>query len=84
MEYISECHSFEDMWQSRDPLFRALLVDALTMMTLVEEDNLASRLRELQTQYMNALKKQEGLALADYLDVELLCQCMDELCDHLG
>lgn len=84
LEYIGGFHSFEEMWQRRDPLFRALLVDSLTMMTLMQEDKLASRLRELQTQYMNALKQQKGLVLAEHLDMDLLTWCLDELSRRCG
>ncbi len=84
LEYIGQFHSYEELWQSRDPLVRPLLVDILAMMTLVQADRLASQLRELQTQYMNALKQQKGLVLAEHLDVDLLCQCLNALCDHFG
>ncbi len=80
LNYLHQYHSFEELWESRDPLFRALLVDTLTMMTLIREEALAAALRQLQSQYMAALKKREGLVLADHLDMKALNGCFDVLC----
>ncbi len=82
LTYIQALHTFEELMQSRNPLFRALLVDALAMMQLAGEDVLVKRLHTLQTQYMNALKQRQSLILAEHLDVTSLETCLNSLCMH--
>ncbi len=79
LDHVSQYHTFEELCNSRDPLFRALLVDTLTMMRVAREERLAEDLFALQTQYMNALRKQEGLVLAEHLDLGLMERCFAAL-----
>lgn len=62
-----------------NPLFRALLLDGITMMELLGNKALQAKLTALQRGFLTALRSQESeLRLADHLSIEELDSALDE------
>ena len=56
-----------------NPLFRALLLDGITMLALLGEDQLVADLTTVQTALLSALRSDSSqLRLADYLDMDII------------
>ena len=66
------------------PLFRALLVDALTMTEIIDEEAIHEKLKILQGQFMAAVKLNEPLRLDTILDMSLLNSTIDDYTDIIG
>ena len=67
-----------------NPLFRALLVDALTMTVIIGEESIHEKLKILQGQFMAAIKLNEPLRLDTILDMSLLNSSLDDYTDIIG
>jgi len=76
---MSEVQSAEALHESMNQLFRPLLLDGLTMMQLLEEEQLVLMLRDIQNRYLEQLRKNQPLRLADYMD----CAMIDKAIDHI-
>ncbi len=75
--YASKRHSAEELRESRNPLFRPLLVDMLAMMQIMEDEKMIKILQKLQKQYIEAINKKQDLLLAEELDLQLLRQAVE-------
>lgn len=64
--------------RAMETLFRPILLDGVTMLELLEEERLASSLRTIRTQFMEAVKKNCTAVLASQLDMPLLAASIDE------
>ena len=77
--FMDEVQSVDVLRESMNQLFRPLLLDGLTMMQLLEEEQLVLMLRDVQNRYLEQLRKNQPLRLADYMD----CAKIDKAIDHI-
>lgn len=68
----------EELRHARDPLFRALLLDGVTMLELLGEESLCGELRALQGQLMAALKVREDIPAGGILDTDRLRRAVED------
>ena len=59
-------------------LFRAILLDGLTMIELCAETALAEKLRIVQSEFMTAVKKNTTVILSEGISVDLLVEAIEE------
>ena len=62
---------------NRESLFRAVLLDGLTMLELIGETKLWKRLKSIQKDFLDALRENRPLILADCISVKDLSQAID-------
>lgn len=64
----------------RNPLFRPLLLDGITMLNLLGKTALAERFMEVQRQFLGALRQESSacIILADYISVDALTAAAEE------
>ena len=61
-----------------NPLFRAILLDGITMLELCAETALAEKLRIVQSKFMTAAKKSTEVILSEEISVDLLVEAIEE------
>lgn len=61
-----------DIQSSMNTLFRAILLDGITMLDLIGETQISQKLKTVQGQLMDAVKENKPLRLDQRLDMELL------------
>lgn len=66
-----------DLRDARESLFRAVLLDGLTMLELIGETKLWKRLKSIQKDFLDALRENRPLILADCISVKDLSQAID-------
>lgn len=64
--------------EARDRLFRPILLDGVTMLELLGEEQVAAALRTVRAQLMEALRENRPAVLARRLDMALLTSAMTE------
>ncbi|MGN0506364.1 MAG: hypothetical protein ACI4FZ_07365 [Lachnospiraceae bacterium] len=69
----------QSLQEARDRLFRPLLVDSLAMMRLLGQQELVLCLESLQTSFLNTVKKNQPVVLADEFD----CFKFDEVIERI-
>ena len=70
--FACENHAPEDYKRALDTLFRPLLLDGISMLELVKENDLAETLRELQGELMGFMRGDRTVCLSDVLDIQKL------------
>ncbi len=70
--FCSQERSPMDIRASMDTLFRAILLDGITMLDLIGEAQISQKLKIVQGQLMNAVKENKPLRLDQCLDMGLL------------
>ena len=73
-EFVQRETEPQELGQAMNRLFRPLLVDALAMMELLEEKELAENLKLLQEDFLKAVRKKETVRLCEEFD----CGRLDE------
>ena len=69
----------QELRESMNTLFRAALLDLVTMFILIEEDKLMKRTIRLQRQFINLIKKgKDSLVLEEEMDVDSLVDVLNE------
>ena len=66
-----------DLREARESLFRAVLLDGLTMLELIGETELWKRLKSIQKDFLDALRENQPLILTDWISVKDLSQAID-------
>ena len=79
--FCSQERSPMDIRSSMNTLFRAILLDGITMLDLIGETQIRQKLKIVQGQLMNAVKKNKPLQLDQYLDMALLNSAISEYID---
>ena len=72
VDFCSQEKTAIDIRFSMNTLFRAILLDGITMRDLIGETQIIQKLKTVQGQFMNAVKENKPLQLNQYLDVPLL------------
>ena len=71
---------------SMNTLFRAILLDGITMLDLIGETQISQKLKIVQGQFMNAVKENKPQQLDQCLDMALLnsaiAEYMNLICIH--
>lgn len=70
--FISSEKSIADLKDSKVNIFEALLLDLVSMLEIIAQNNLAERIIEIRKQYQNAMEMNKRLRLSDYLPVKEL------------
>lgn len=71
--------SKNELRESMNTLFRAALLDLVTMFLLIEEDKLMKRTKKLQKEYINVVKKgKESLVLEKEMNISGLVDVLNE------
>lgn len=66
-----------DLRAARESLFRAILLDGITMLELIGETQLLKRLKAIQKDFLDALRENQPLVLADRISVNDLGEAID-------
>lgn len=84
--FCSQEKSSMDIRLSMNTLFRAILLDAITMLDLIGETQISQKLKIVQGQFMNAVKENKPMQLDQCLDIALLNSAITEymnlICVH--
>lgn len=62
--------------EARDTLFRPILLDGVTMLELLGEEQTATPLRTVRAQFLRIIRENRPAVLAEELDMRLLCAAM--------
>ena len=85
-DFCSKERSSMAIRSSMNTLFRAILLDGITMLDLIGETQISQKLKIVQGQFMNAVKENKPLQLDQYLDMALLnsaiAEYMNFICIH--
>lgn len=76
--FCSQKQSLTARQQAMEALFRPILLDGVTMLELLEEEQLASSLRTVRTQFMKTVKEASPVILSSHLDMSLLTNAITE------
>ncbi len=79
-KFKSFCRTFhpkEELLEQRDFLFRAFVIDLLSMMELLGQSRLAALLKKLQGQVLTMFKEKEAIPF-DWIDEALFDECIEE------
>lgn len=76
--FCSRERSSVDIRASMNTLFRAILLDGITMLDLIGETQISHKLKIVQGQFMNAVKENRPLQLDQCLDITLLHSAITE------
>ncbi len=68
----------EELRVALDALFRPILLDGITMLTLIGQKDTADKLRAVQTRFLGALRTGEWVKLDERLDLPALFDAMGE------
>lgn len=74
-EYVNNSYDIEKRIDSRDKLFKALLLNYLDISSLMCWNELHNDLKILQRQYLDSFKVKDVIRLSDYMDVKLIGKC---------
>ena len=66
-----------DLRAARESLFRAILLDGITMLELIGETGLRKRLQSIQKDFLDTLRENQPLILADRISVNDLSEAID-------
>lgn len=72
ISFCSQERSAMDIRLSMNTLFRAILLDGITMLDLIGETQISAKLKTVQGQFMNAVEENKPLQLDHCLNIPLL------------
>ncbi len=75
--FCGTSHTWAELRQARDPLFRPLLLDGVSMANLLGESALEEGLRELQSAFLAALRRGQEVAAGEVLPMPKLEEAME-------
>ncbi len=73
----AKVHSMKELTEARNKIFRAILLDAVTMLELLGEKRLRETLLQLQRRLVNILKEGKPQTLQDRMSMEALGEAID-------
>lgn len=77
LQICSESRSTAELRRMLDPMFRALLLDSITMLDLLGKTRLRERLTQLQQLFLTALHSDATeIRLKDYLPTDQICEAI--------
>ncbi len=81
--FCYEPHEVNEVLKKMNTLFRAVLLDGITMLGLCGNNNLADKLSKVQKELMNAINERETIILAERISIPLLLGAVDEYIDWI-
>lgn len=78
INYCSMVKTPHELRESMNEIFRAVLLDSITMLELMGEEKISAKLRLVQSSFLSALRKGESLILSDYIPMQILQEAIDE------
>ncbi|MBQ7873669.1 MAG: hypothetical protein IJ306_00700 [Oscillospiraceae bacterium] len=79
---ISETRDETELKEKMNPLFRALLLDGLTMAQLRNDDILQQKLTILQRSFLDVLRQNKASRLSEHIDAVLLDEAIDLIIEY--
>lgn len=73
----AKVHSMKELTEARNKIFRAILLEAVTMLELLGEKRLRETLLQLQRRLVNILKEGKPQTLQDRMSMEALGEAID-------
>lgn len=70
IEFCSKEQDVSALIESRDTLFAPVMLDVLSMMEIIEEKDLAHDIKLVRTHYLNLMRENRALVLAEELGLE--------------
>ncbi|MCL2007658.1 MAG: hypothetical protein FWG77_06180 [Treponema sp.] len=70
IQFCSKEQNVNTILEVRDALFAPLLLDILTMMELIGEDALAKDIKNIQSNFMKAIKENDSVLLTNYITID--------------
>lgn len=83
ISFCSQERSVQEIRLSMNTIFRAILLDGITMLDLIGESTISKKLKIVQGQLMSAVKVNKPLLLDQCLDVSLLDTAITEYIDFI-
>ena len=80
-QFTSKEQSPQNLYESMDCLFRPLLVDGLAMMKLLDEQQILQSLEVLQRKFIEVVKRNQTVVLADEFNCSLFDESIDMIID---
>jgi hypothetical protein len=78
MEFCQKEQDVGSLNDAKDVLFAPLLLDVLAMMELIDEHELAEGLKAVRRTYLDAMKENKTLILADHIDLDYLIKLISK------
>lgn len=82
-EFASKEHDVHEILKVMNTLFRAVLLDGITMLGLCNKNKLADKFAKVQSELMKVIKNKETVILNEKLSMELLYEAVDEYIDWI-
>lgn len=76
--FCAKEQSHQAVMAAMNTLFRAILLDGISMLELCAETALAEKLRIVQSEFMTAVKKNTTVILSEEISVDLLVEAIEE------
>lgn len=68
----------EELVAARNTLFRPVLLDGITMLELIGQENLSRQFRVIQSAFLAAIRAKEPVILAEILPMDLFSESIDQ------
>jgi len=72
IEYCSKEQDIKSLNIAKESLFATIFLDILAMMELIGENDLANKIKDIRTKYLNIMKENISLTLFDYISIDCL------------
>ena len=76
--FCSEERQPQELRRAMNTLFRAVLLDGITMLELIGQSGLCERLRSVQRDFLDALREGKGAVLKERMPLDTLMEAIDE------
>ncbi len=80
-QFTTKEQSSQNLYEAMDRLFRPLLVDGLAMMKLLDEQQILQYLESLQKRFIEVVKRNQKVVLADEFNCSLFDESIDMIID---
>ena len=77
-EFCETEKTTEALMGAMNTLFRPILLDGITMLELIGQEALAGKLREIQQEFLAAIRARKPVALAKVMQMDVLMEAMND------
>lgn len=77
-EFCTEERIPEEIMGAMNTLFRPVLLDGITMLELIGQTEIASRLRMVQSEFMGVIRSEKPVVLGDVMQMDVLMVAIDD------
>lgn len=68
----------EELIAAMNPLFRATLLDGITMLELIGQEELAERFKQIQNPFLGAIRERKPVVLSEIMDLQMWQAAIDQ------